>query len=127
MLAGLLGGGFSKLPVLKDTLRLPRRTLDMVCASNSYEGSLLTKPTGSIARIMPNTVVTDDAELYRKMNAMKGSSYTKGAWYAGFKLDAERENLFTERNEERHARVRQQLAPGVSPYRSVTVSVPTKT
>ena len=64
---------------------------------------------------MPNTVVTDDADLYRKMNAMKGSSYTRGAWYAAFKMDAERENLFTERNEERHARVRQQLAPGVSP------------
>ena len=63
---------------------------------------------------MPNTVVTDDADLIRKMNANKGSSYTKGAWYAAFKLDAERENLFTERNEERHARVRQQLAPGVS-------------
>ena len=69
---------------------------------------------GSLARIMPNTLVTDDAELFRKMNALKGSSYTKSAWYAAFKLDADRENLFTERNEERHARVRQQLAPGVS-------------
>lgn len=76
--------------------------------------NLLSLATGSFARIMPNTVVTDDMDLYRKMNAIKGSSYTKAAWYAAFKLDAERENLFTERNEERHTRVRQQLSPGYS-------------
>jgi cytochrome P450 len=71
---------------------------------------------GSLARIMPNTVLTDDLQFYRKMNSAskESSSYTKGPWYAAFKLDAERENLFTERNEERHARVRQQLAPGYS-------------
>jgi hypothetical protein len=72
---------------------------------------------------MPNTVVTDDADLIKKTNAMKGSNYTKSSWYAAFKLDAERENLFTERNEERHARVRQQLAPGVCAHRSSILQI----
>ena len=73
----------------------------------------LTNLSGSIARIGPNTVVTCDADLVRKMNAPRGSGYTRGKWYKAFKLDAERENLFTELDEERHANMRARISPGV--------------
>ena len=85
---------------------------------------MLTKSTGPLARIMPNTVVTDDIDLYRKINALKPNGYTKGAWYSAFKMDAVRENLFSERDETLHTRIRQRLAAGVSSdpfmYRSAT-------
>lgn len=69
---------------------------------------------GSIARISPNTVVTSDADLIRKMNAYRGSTYTRGKWYKAFKMDAERENLFTELNEQKHFEMRNRLSPGYS-------------
>lgn len=69
---------------------------------------------GSIARISPNTVLTSDTELVRKMNAYRGSTYTRGKWYKAFKMDAERENLFTELDEDRHLNMRNRLSPGYS-------------
>lgn len=76
----------------------------------------LTRPQGSIARIGPNTVVTSDADLVRKMNASRGSTYTRGMWYKAFKLDAERENLLTELDEEKHMNMRNKVSPGVRTF-----------
>lgn len=76
----------------------------------------LTYP-GSIARIGPNTLVTTDEELIRKMNAFRGSSYTKGKFYGVFKFDADHENSFSELNEEKHASMRNRVTTGVTkPY-----------
>ena len=75
--------------------------------------SELINALGDIARIGPNTVVTCDADLIRKMNALRGSTYTRGKWYKAFKLDAQRENLFTELDEEKHANMRARISPGV--------------
>ena len=77
----------------------------------------LIDPQGSIARIGPNTVVTNDEDLIRKMNAPRGSTYGRTKWYKAWKLDAARENLFTEIDEEKHAIIRQMLFPGVSSAR----------
>lgn len=74
---------------------------------------VLTRLQGSIARIGPNTVVTSDADLVRKMNASRGSTYTRGLWYKAFKLDAEQENLLTELDEEKHMNMRNKVSPGV--------------
>ncbi len=67
-----------------------------------------------MVRIGPNTVVTTDEDLIRKMNEPRGSTYTRTKWYKAWKLDAARENLFTEIDEEKHAAMRQRLFPGVS-------------
>lgn len=51
------------------------------------------------------------------MNAPRGSrgaTYTRGKWYKAFKLDAERENLFTELDEDKHASMRARISQGVS-------------
>jgi hypothetical protein len=58
-------------------------------------------------------VLTCDPDLIRKMNALRGSTYTRGKWYKAFKLDAQRENLFTELDEEKHAFMRTRVSPGV--------------
>ena len=57
--------------------------------------------------------MTSDADLVRKMNALRSTSYSRGKWYKAFKMDAERENLFTELDEEKHMNMRQRLGPGV--------------
>lgn len=85
-------------------------TVHMTLAADK---GILMKPQGSIARIGPNTVVTSDPDLVRKMNASRGSSYTRGMWYKAFKMDAERENLFTELDEEKHMNMRNRVALGV--------------
>jgi hypothetical protein len=77
----------------------------------------LTIVPGSIARISPNMVVTWDLELYRKANANRINDYSRGKWYKAFKMDAERENLFTELNDEKHSLMRAKLSPGVSTAR----------
>jgi len=59
-------------------------------------------------------VVTSDLELYRKANAHRINDYSRGPWYKAFKMDAERENLFTELNDEKHSLMRAKLSPGVS-------------
>jgi len=61
---------------------------------------------GSIARIGPDTVVTCDEDLFRKMNAYRGSTYTKGNWYKAFKFDADQENVFSQIDEQKHVNLR---------------------
>lgn len=63
----------------------------------------------------PYAVVTDDADLFRKANSTsKDNGYTKPAWYAAFKMDGKRENLITERDEVKVAKMRSKVAMGVS-------------
>ena len=73
----------------------------------------LTTALGSIARIGPDTIVTCDEDLFRKMNAYRGSTYTKGNWYKAFKFDADQENLFSQLDEEKHMNLRNRVTIGV--------------
>lgn len=77
------------------------------------EATHLTDLPGSIARISPGMVVTSDLELYRKANANRINDYSRGPWYKAFKMDAERENLFTQLDDEKHSAMRLKLSPGV--------------
>ena len=72
----------------------------------------LTTGLGSIARIGPDTVFTCDEDLFRKMNANRGSTYTKGICYKAFKFDADQENLFSQIDEEKHMNPRNRVAAG---------------
>ena len=82
----------------------------------AYSTRQLTNVPGSIARISPHMVVTSDLNLYRKANAHRINDYSRGPWYKAFKMDAERENLFTELNDEKHSLMRAKLSPGVSTH-----------
>ena len=55
---------------------------------------------GSTARIGPNLLLTSDEDLIRKMAAVR-STYSRADWYRAFKFDADRENLFSEPDEEK--------------------------
>ena len=70
---------------------------------------------GSIARMGPYTVVTDDAELFRKANSTaKDNGYRKSEWYAAFKMDGKRSNIITERDDTKSSKMRAKSAMGVS-------------
>lgn len=68
--------------------------------------------SGPIARVRPNTLVTTDEDLIRKMCAVR-STYSRGDWYRAFKFDADRENLFSEPDEDKHIRMRSRVTAGV--------------
>jgi hypothetical protein len=72
--------------------------------------------SGGTARIGPNTVITCSENFIRKSNEARGT-YRRGFWFSAFKFDADYENVFSERNEEKHTAMRAKLAAGVqSPY-----------
>lgn len=63
----------------------------------------------------PYTVVTDDADLFRKANSTaKDNGYRKSEWYAAFKMDGKRSNIITERDDTKSSKMRAKSAMGVS-------------
>ncbi|KAK5116038.1 hypothetical protein LTR85_009320 [Meristemomyces frigidus] len=60
---------------------------------------------GSVARVGPNLLVTDDADLVRHMNA-PGSKWTRSGWFTGLKLDPRRDTVFSTRDEKEHAELK---------------------
>ncbi|KAK5319343.1 hypothetical protein LTR70_004962 [Exophiala xenobiotica] len=68
---------------------------------------------GSVVRIAPNVLVTYDTDLIRKMNAVR-SPYRRSDWFKAFKFDADRENVFSETDTEKHAKMRSKVTLGYS-------------
>ncbi|AEO68180.1 uncharacterized protein THITE_2049461 [Thermothielavioides terrestris NRRL 8126] len=69
---------------------------------------------GPIARIGPNDLITSSRDVLTHMSAVR-SPYSRVAWFhRSFRSGPEKNNLFSETNEEVHTRRRQQLAPGYS-------------
>jgi hypothetical protein len=69
---------------------------------------------GPIARVGPNDLVTSSPELLAHMNAVR-SPYTRAAWYnSAWRVEPGRDHIFSEINEDRHRKRRQQMAAGVS-------------
>ncbi|QDS75022.1 hypothetical protein FKW77_005880 [Venturia effusa] len=71
------------------------------------------KKYGPLVRIDPNTLITNDPELIRRMNAVR-SPYQKGEWYDLMSFTIDRNHIFSETNEQRHADLRSQMAKGYS-------------
>jgi hypothetical protein len=95
-------------------------------------GPNLTTNAGSLARVGPNELITDDPEVLRKMMAAR-SEYTRGhceaalsyhmkhllkrhAGYNAMKFDPTRDNLFSMRDEVAHTKLRSKMAAGVSSH-----------
>jgi hypothetical protein len=57
-------------------------------------------------------VLTCSENFIRKSNAARGT-YRRGFWFSAFKFDADYENVFSERDEEKHTAMRAKLAAGV--------------
>ncbi|KAF2859031.1 cytochrome P450 [Piedraia hortae CBS 480.64] len=63
------------------------------------------KENGSVARIGPNLLVTNDADIVRHLNA-PGSRWRRSEWYNGVKLDPRQDTVFSTRDEHVHATLR---------------------
>ena len=69
--------------------------------------------SGSLARIGPNMLVTDDPALMRRMNTVR-SHYRRSNWYVGLRFDPNRDNVLSQEDEEKHFELRSKMAVGVS-------------
>jgi hypothetical protein len=74
-------------------------------------GNSLMAP-GSLARIGPNDLVTNDPALMRRMLAVR-SPYRRSDWYVGMRFDPTRDNVESQKDEEKHAELRSKIAAGV--------------
>ncbi|KAK6430209.1 hypothetical protein LTR95_013639 [Oleoguttula sp. CCFEE 5521] len=63
------------------------------------------KKHGSVARIGPNLLITDDADIIKHMSA-PGSRWTRSPWYDGVRLDPRYDTVFSTRSEKHHADLR---------------------
>jgi hypothetical protein len=68
------------------------------------------KKYGSLVRISPNYLVTDDADLLRKISSAR-SRYGRDQWFEGFKFD-EHDNMGSISDVAAHDRVRAKVASG---------------
>ena len=66
---------------------------------------------GSLARIGPNHLITDDPEFTRKILAAR-SRYTRGPWFDSIKIDPHVPNIVSERHPGKHNRLRHRMAGG---------------
>jgi hypothetical protein len=70
---------------------------------------------GSVARIGPNHVITDDPEITRRILAAR-SGYVRGPWFDSIRIDPHLTNIVSERDVKIHSKIRAKLAPSVSIY-----------
>ncbi|KAF2998659.1 hypothetical protein E8E13_008015 [Curvularia kusanoi] len=68
---------------------------------------------GSLIRVGPNEVATNDPEVLRKIMAIR-STYTRGDFYKAMRFDPDRDNLLSQRDEVAHTQMRAKMAAGYS-------------
>ncbi|KAI6382458.1 hypothetical protein MCOR25_000750 [Pyricularia grisea] len=66
---------------------------------------------GSLARIGPNTLVTNDPDVLRKLWAVR-SPYKKSDFYQAVRFDPVRDNLISMRDDDEHSVLRNKMAAG---------------
>lgn len=62
---------------------------------------------GSLVRMGPNAVATDDPEVVRRISR---SPYKRSAWYTGFRMDNAKDNIFTTLDHTLHDRIKARTA-----------------
>ncbi|KAF5023779.1 hypothetical protein F66182_4172 [Fusarium sp. NRRL 66182] len=68
---------------------------------------------GSLVRIGPNELATDDPKLLRRIMASR-SAYSRGPWYNALRFEPGKDNLFSMRDDDAHAKLRNKMAAGYS-------------
>ncbi|KAH6845850.1 cytochrome P450 [Chaetomium sp. MPI-CAGE-AT-0009] len=100
---GPFTAGFSKIWIFREAIRLRLPA--------AYEE--MGKRYGSLVRVGPNELVTDDPDILRRMMAAR-SPYTRGPWYEAFRVDPSRDNVLTLRDDHIHNARRAKILPGYS-------------
>ncbi|KAK4033209.1 cytochrome P450 [Parachaetomium inaequale] len=95
--------GFSKLGMAMEILQL-RLPASLEQLSNKY---------GSLVRVGPNDLITDDPDVLRRMMAAR-SPYTRGPWYEALRVDPSKDNVLTLRDDAAHTARRAKILPGYS-------------
>ena len=67
---------------------------------------------GSLARIGPNHLLTSDPDFMRSILAAR-SPYLRGPWFDALRIDPQNPNVVSERDEEKHVKLRAKLTPSV--------------
>jgi hypothetical protein len=70
-------------------------------------------------------LVTSDPGIICRMNAAR-STYTRGAWYQGIRMQPGHDNVFSTIDEKAHAQRRAQMAMGVCRQRTSNSNVHSK-
>jgi hypothetical protein len=69
------------------------------------------KRYGVLVRIAPNTLLTSDPEVWRRMSAPR-SPYRRSNWYSAMRLNPGVDNIISTRDEKRHDELRRRMALG---------------
>lgn len=77
---------------------------------NSHAQLLTLKRYGSLVRVAPNYILTDDLDILRHISGIK-STYGRDDWFTGVRLDA-RDNLLTTLDTAAHDRLKAKLTNG---------------
>ncbi|KAF2970325.1 hypothetical protein GQX73_g3174 [Xylaria multiplex] len=75
---------------------------------------------GSVARIGPNHVITDDPEITRRVLAAR-SGYVRGPWFDSIRIDPHITNIVSERDAKKHSKIRAKLAPSFTGQSLITM------
>ena len=68
---------------------------------------------GSVARIGPNELLTDDPELIRRLSSTR-AGYKRSSWYEPNRLDPYEHSMFSLRDNVAHDRLKGMTAGGYS-------------
>ncbi|KAH0537762.1 hypothetical protein FGG08_005510 [Glutinoglossum americanum] len=72
---------------------------------------------GSLVRIGPNELLTNNPDVFRRINGAR-SSYRRSDWYDSVRVDPSIDHVFSERDITKHANLRAQLTAGFAKYAS---------
>ncbi|KAF9775282.1 hypothetical protein IL306_006650 [Fusarium sp. DS 682] len=100
---GPFWAGFSKAWMVRESFR----------SNQPYAIQQANEKYGSLVRIGPNELATDDPKLLKRMMSSR-SSYTRGPWYNALRFEPGKDNLFSMRDDEAHAKLRNKMAAGYS-------------
>jgi hypothetical protein len=78
--------------------------------------------TGPLVRVGPNELITGDPDILRKIQAIR-SPYRRSNWYDALRIDPTRNNVLSERSDEKHNALRAKMAAGVGLYNTSPLSI----
>lgn len=78
------------------------------------------KQYGVLVRIAPNTLLTSDPEVWRRMSAPR-SPYRRSKWFNAMRMNPGVDNVLSTRDEKRHDELRKRMAAGYSGKENVTL------
>ncbi|RSL93864.1 hypothetical protein CEP52_012997 [Fusarium oligoseptatum] len=71
----------------------------------------VTKKHGSIARVSPNDLLTDDPDLMKHILNVR-TEYRRSPWYDGMRFDPANNNILSWRDEDEHFKLRSKMSAG---------------